>query len=284
MYSGYDNLDERGMPVKPQPYFDSMKTYYTLDISSDKEDDKKITRQLEAAGRMKEDYGKGEETSMGLVMDLETLKTLLDQQAKLSGRKPEWKKGYSGAMVKVKDMNQVAEVETEIKRMGFRTSSMEIIRKPMEREARQKQMMLGGLGAISLFVAALGITNTMIMSISERTREIGVMKSLGCFVRDIRRIFLLEAGCIGLLGGVTGTVFSYAVSFVMNMTSEGMSSSSMAGAMEADMAGLPSRLSVIPWWLSLFAVLFSIAVGVGAGYYPAGKAVKISALEAIKHD
>lgn len=221
---------------------------------------------------------------MGLVMDLEMLKTLLDQQAKLSGRKPEWKKGYSGALVKVKDMNQVAEVETEIKRMGFRTSSMEIIRKPMEREARQKQMMLGGLGAISLFVAALGITNTMIMSISERTREIGVMKSLGCFVRDIRRIFLLEAGCIGLLGGVTGTVFSYAVSFVMNMTSEGMSSSSMAGAMEADMAGLPSRLSVIPWWLSLFAVLFSIAVGVGAGYYPAGKAVKISALEAIKHD
>jgi len=284
MYSGYDNLDERGMPVKPQPYFDSMKTSYTLDISSDKEDDKKITRQLEAAGRMKEDYGKGEETSMGVVMDLEMLKTLLDQQAKLSGRKPEWKKGYSGAMVKVKDMNQVAEVETEIKRMGFRTSSMETIRKPMEREARQKQMMLGGLGAISLFVAALGITNTMIMSISERTREIGVMKSLGCFVRDIRRIFLLEAGCIGLLGGVTGTVFSYAVSFVMNMTSEGMSSSSMAGAMDADMAGIPSRLSVIPWWLSLFAVLFSIAVGVGAGYYPAGKAVKISALEAIKHD
>ena len=54
--------------------------------------------------------------------------------------------------------------------------------------------------------------------------------------------------------------------------------------MDADMAGAPSRLSVIPWWLSLFAVLFSIAVGVGAGYYPAGKAVRISALEAIKHD
>ena len=64
MYSGYDNLDESGMPVKPQPYFDSMKTAYTLDISSDKEDDKKITRQLEAAGRMKEDYGKGEELSL----------------------------------------------------------------------------------------------------------------------------------------------------------------------------------------------------------------------------
>lgn len=213
------------------------------------------------------------------------LKTLLDQQAKLNGKKPEWKKGYSGALVKVKDMNRVAEAEAEIKRMGFRTSSMETIRKPMEQEARQKQMMLGGLGAISLFVAALGITNTMIMSISERTREIGVMKSLGCFVRDIRRIFLLEAGCIGLFGGVAGTVFSYAISFIMNMTSKGMSSSSMVmGVMDTDMADTPSGLSVIPWWLSLFAVLFSIAVGVGAGYYPASKAVKISALEAIKHD
>ena len=286
MYSGYDDLDERGMPVKPQPYFDALNTSYTLDVSSDKEDDKKITRQLEAAGRMKEDYGKGEETSMGLVMDLEMLKTILDQQARLSGKKPEWKKGYSGALVKVKDMNQVAAVEAGIKRMGFRTSSMETIRKPMEQEARQKQMMLGGLGAISLFVAALGITNTMIMSISERTREIGVMKSLGCFVRDIRKIFLLEAGFIGFLGGVTGTVFSYAISFIMNMTSGGMASSSMVmgGTMDADMAGAPSRLSVIPWWLSLFAVLFSIAVGVGAGYYPASKAVRISALEAIKHD
>ena len=126
----------------------------------------------------------------------------------------------------------------------------------------------------------------MIMSISERTREIGVMKSLGCFVRDIRKIFLLEAGFIGFLGGVTGTVFSYAISFIMNMTSGGMSSSAMdmGIVMDAGMAGDPSRLSVIPWWLSLFAILFSIAVGVGAGYYPAGKAVRISALEAIKHD
>lgn len=77
---------------------------------------------------------------------------------------------------------------------------MESIRKPMEKEAQQKQMMLGGLGAISLFVAALGITNTMIMSISERTREIGIMKALGCYVTDIRIMFLSEAGAIGLIG------------------------------------------------------------------------------------
>ena len=64
--------------------------------------------------------------------------------------------------------------------------------------------MLGGLGAISLLVAAIGITNTMIMSISERTKEIGIMKALGCYVRDIRAMFLMEAGSIGLLGGAGG--------------------------------------------------------------------------------
>lgn len=166
--------------------------------------------------------------------------------------------------------------------MGFRTSSMESIRKPMEQEARQKQMMLGGLGAISLFVAALGITNTMIMSISERTREIGVMKSLGCFVKDIRRIFLLEAGCIGFLGGIAGAILSYGISALMNFASARTASDSLDFMMGA--VAEPSKLSVIPWWLAVFAVLFSVAIGVGAGYYPANKAVKISALEAIKHD
>ena len=166
--------------------------------------------------------------------------------------------------------------------MGFRTSSMESIRKPMEQEARQKQMMLGGLGAISLFVAALGITNTMIMSISERTREIGVMKSLGCFVKDIRRIFLLEAGCIGFLGGIAGGILSYGISALMNFAAARSASDSLDFMMGA--GAEPSKLSVIPWWLAVFAVLFSVAIGVGAGYYPANKAVKISALEAIKHD
>lgn len=94
---------------------------------------------------------------------------------------------------------------------------MESIRKPMERDARQKQMMFAGIGAVSLFVAALGITNTMIMSISERTREIGVMKSLGCFVRDIRKIFLMEAGCIGFAGGLAGVVLSFGISALMNL-------------------------------------------------------------------
>lgn len=278
-------VDESGMPVVPPPYFDSLKTPLTLELGSGKEDGKKVVQALKPAGRLKMDYGKGDETFVGMLMGVEMYQSLLEQQSRLSGKKWDSRKGYQGALVKVKDIHSVEQIEMEIKKLGFQTRSMESIRKPMEQEARQKQMMLGGLGAISLFVAALGITNTMIMSISERTREIGVMKSLGCFVRDVRKIFLLEAGCIGLLGGITGAVISYGISIIMNLAVAGGAVSSSAAGMVADMPpDASSKLSVIPWWLAVFAIVFSVAIGVGAGYYPANKAVGISALEAIKHD
>ena len=158
----------------------------------------------------------------------------------------------------------------------------------MEQDARQKQMMLGCLGAISLFVAALGITNTMVMSISERTREIGVMKALGCRVKDVRRLFLMEAACIGLTGGILGMGVSYGVSALMNLAAAaGLGGGFSSGMEELLFAAGPETampVSVIPWWLALAAVAFSVLIGLAAGYYPAGKAVAVPALEAIKRD
>ena len=91
-------------------------------------------------------------------------------------------------------------VEQAIHDLGFPdTYSMETVRAPIQQMMNTIQLVLGGIGAVSLVVAALGILNTMIMSIYERTREIGVMKVLGCEVRHIRAMFLMEAGIIGLL-------------------------------------------------------------------------------------
>lgn len=285
----WGNFDESGKSKVPDPYFNSLKTPLYLELESGKEDGKKLSYELVVDGRLKEDYSKGAETSMGVILRLEDLQKMLEEQQRLAGKKPERNRGFENAIVKVKSIQDVAAVEQQIKALGFRTSSMESIRRPMEQEARQKQMMLGSLGAISLFVAALGITNTMIMSISERTREIGVMKSLGCFVRDIRRIFLLEAGGIGLIGGIVGMIISYLISVLMNLAaSAGIGAGGMGdmemSMMAGDMAEGAMRISVIPWWLALSAILFSVLIGVGAGYYPADKAVRISALEAIKHD
>ena len=266
---------------KPTPYFDPMKTKLTLELEVG-DTGKKITQELVVAGRMKEDYGKGFETSQGLVLRSEDLNQLLEAYRRAAGSALK-KKEYPSALVKVSGIQQVAEVEEQIKSLGYRTSSMESIRQPMEKEARQKQMMLGGLGAISLLVASIGITNTMIMSISERTREIGVMKSLGCYVRDIRSVFLMEAGCIGLLGGAVGTVISLVASVIMNLLSAQQPFFSFSDAI-LFLFTPGGRMSVIPLWLVVFSLLFSAFIGLGSGYYPASKAVKISALEAIKHD
>ena len=142
----------------------------------------------------------------------------------------------------------------------------------MSKQARLIQLVLGGLGAISLFVAALGITNTMIMSIYERTREIGVMKVLGCRLNDIRMMFLLEAGGIGFLGGVVGILFSYFLSFILNLVTSAL------------VEGMSMKISVIPFWLVLLGMGFAIGVGLIAGFSPANRAVKISPLAAIRQE
>lgn len=288
---GYNTVDlysmyrEDGTVGEPPPaYFSAIGTPLVLEVTLG-EGGKTLSFPIAVTGRVKEDYSKGNETSQGLILDSKALLNILAQVKKASGAALDANPSYASALIKVTDIGKVAEVEKNIKKQGFRTESMESIREPMEKEARQKQLMLGGLGAISLFVAALGITNTMIMSISERTKEIGIMKSLGCYVRDIRAMFLLEAGAIGLIGGLVGCVVSLIASIGMNLISAGSQNSiaSLQDALAA-LSATGSRISVIPPWLGAFAIMFSVFIGLGSGYYPANKAVGIPAIEAIKQD
>ena len=179
-------------------------------------------------------------------------------------------------------------VEEEIKNAGYNTYSMQSVREELAKQARQIELMLGGLGAISLLVAAIGITNTMTMSVSERTKEIGIMKALGCYVKDIRLLFLMEAGSIGLIGGVLGLLFSFLVSIGINLYSFGaLGGGGITGEalLQAMFGGEGvARISVITPGLVLFALVFSLFVGVFSGYHPANKAVKVSALEAIRNE
>ena len=265
---------EEDAPV-PDPFFDPLGK--TLNLEIETSDGGKQTFPLRVVGIAKEDYSKGLETSEGILMSLSDLQRIAEKAN--PGKKSN--KNFDTILVKVEQISQVAAVEKEIREMGLVTESMESIRGPMEKEARQKQMMLGGLGAISLVVAAIGITNTMIMSISERTREIGIMKALGCFVRDIRLLFLAEAGVIGLAGGIVSCVVSLLVSLVTNLISLGNLS---LDTLRIALLGGGARVCVVPLWLLIFAVVFSILIGLGSGYYPANKAVRIPALEAIKSD
>ncbi len=271
--------DEEGNLVNvPDAYFDPTSTKITLEISLST--GATFTVDVTPVGVLKEDWNRGYETSEGIVMDLSALKSIIERAMVQEGVKKDIT--YNNAIVKAVDIDHVADVQKELDTYGFDTWSMESIREPLQEEARQKMLLLGGLGAISLFVAAIGIANTMIMSISERTREIGIMKALGCYLRDIRILFLAEAGAIGLIGGLIGIVISFAAMIVLNLVSLG-GPPTMENILLCITGGeMITRTSVIPAWLLLFSVVFSVFIGLASGFYPANKAVKISALEAIR--
>lgn len=221
--------------------------------------------------------------SSGVVMSLEDMDTL---QAKIDGKTnttSRTKTNYDQVVVHAQNIKDVPGIEAQIKMSGYQTTSFEQTRKEIEKQSRGIQLALGGIGAVSFLVAAIGIANTMIMSVSERTREIGIMKALGCYVKDIRTMFLCEAGAIGLVGGLIACLISALGSLSINLLSFG--GFSMENVGKAIMGGDDvSRISVIPWWLFVVAVLFSILVGILAGLGPANKAVKIPALDAIKNE
>ena len=146
----------------------------------------------------------------------------------------------------------------------------------MQGQYKYIQLALGGIGAVSLFVAAIGIANTMMMSIYERTKEIGIMKVLGCDMRNIQSMFLMEAGYIGLIGGVVGLGLSYGLSGVINS----LVKTADLGVDQAVSASV--GLSYIPWWLAVISIVFAVLVGMIAGFFPSLRAMKLSPLAAIR--
>ncbi len=183
---------------------------------------------------------------------------------------------YNQILVNVESMEYVMEVQNHLTDLGYEAySNAEWVESSMT-SLGYVQAVLGGIGAVSLFVAAIGITNTMMMSIYERTKEIGVMKVLGCDLRNIRTLFLMEAGFIGFIGGVIGLMLSYIISFVINKIAGGANQ----GMMNVGSGGI----SYIPFWLVGLSLIFAIMVGMAAGFFPAKRAMKLSPLAAIRNE
>ncbi len=180
---------------------------------------------------------------------------------------------YNQLTVSVDEMEHVTDIQTQITEMGYEASSNAEWIESEQKTMGYVQAVLGGIGAVSLFVAAIGITNTMMMSIYERTKEIGVMKVLGCDLRNIRSLFLLEAGFIGFIGGVIGLALSYTLSAVINKLASGAN-----GMMMPESASI----SYIPIWLALLSLAFAVMVGMVAGFFPALRAMRLSPLAAIR--
>ena len=179
---------------------------------------------------------------------------------------------YSDIKVNVIDMEHVSDVQSMIREMGYYAdANAEWIEQEMQ-SMNIIQAVLGGIGAVALLVAAIGITNTMMMSIYERTKEIGIMKVIGCRIRDIQALFLFEAGYIGFIGGLLGVGLSYGLSVIINKL---LANSDLMG-----MGG--GNLSRIPPWLSLLSILFAVFIAMVSGFFPSIRAMKLSPLAAIR--
>ena len=274
------------------PFLDPMKDPLRLVLPMEKT---KLEYEVEVVGVMVGDPTKNWATMNGLFISIGDMNRIRADYEKLAGktksnsngRNASVYTGYNNVIVKAVHIDMVTKVEAAIHELGFtETYSRESERQQMQKSAARVQMILGGLGAISLFVAAISITNTMIMSVYERTREIGVMKVLGCLVGNIRTIFLMEAGLIGFMGGVFGVAISYLLSFLLNTFGNAMGGDGILGGLIGGMffGGSGARISIIPPWLVLLGMTFATLIGLASGFYPANRAVKIGALEAIKQE
>ena len=184
--------------------------------------------------------------------------------------------GYELAVVRVSDPVQLAEVRQKINDLGFGSFSIVDELDEIRTVFLIIDSVLGLLGGISLLVASFGIANTMIMSILERTREIGIMKAIGAEDREIKLIFFVEAAVIGVVGGVVGVLVAWGISALANRLAYRFVLKPQ-GASFIDFFDLPL-------YLTAGAILFALLVSIAAALYPASRAARIDPVRALRHD
>jgi putative ABC transport system permease protein len=190
------------------------------------------------------------------------------------------KEGYSQVVVKVQDVEKVLDISDQITQMGFQAFTPQSFVQGINNFYVILQFIFGGVGAIALLVAAIGIANTMAMSILERTREIGLMKAVGATNRDVLAIFLGEAAGIGFIGGLGGVIIGWLAGQGINVIAL-VYLANQAG----QQGGAPPSIAVYtPFWLPLFALIFSTIIGMISGLYPALRAATMIPVLALKYE
>ena len=195
---------------------------------------------------------------------------------------------YSGLYILTDSAGDVTTVQKEIEtyygtqvrvmNAGSMVSSVESI-------TSQMTVFLGSIGAVSLFVAAVGITNTMFVSVMERTREIGIMKALGFKGKQIMGMFLSEAILSGVVGGVGGTMVGYVLSFMIGGSLSSFSGFGIGGGPPGQSSSSSTTFTpVFTPELLAFSLLFPIGIAVLAGLYPAWRASRMNAVVALKYE
>ncbi len=185
-------------------------------------------------------------------------------------------RGYDELVIRAATLNDAAQLVDWLGGLGYEVESLKTMLDLANRGTIILQTMLGSVGGLALLVASIGIANTMIMAVYERTKEIGILKAVGAAPGQIRTLFVVEASAIGLLGGVVGTILGWLLGQGLNWL--------ILAILEWQEVPVTGTFFTVSWWLIGGALVFATLVGLLAGLYPAARAARLAPLDALRYD
>jgi len=185
------------------------------------------------------------------------------------------KPAYASLSVRVKSPSLVDATEKKIKDLGFSAFSLLDASKSLRIFFSVFDLLLGIFGSLALAVATLGIVNTLVMAILERRREIGVLKALGAADGDVKQLFFVEAGVMGLTGGMLGVLLGWMIGQALTLATN-------IYLKRQELPGV--QISSVPLWLIAGAIGFAVLVSLIAGLYPASRAAKLNPVDALRYE
>jgi ABC-type lipoprotein release transport system permease subunit len=186
------------------------------------------------------------------------------------------RRGYDEIFIRTGSLGDAAALVEWLRGQGYEVESLEMILDMANRGIIILKTMLGSVGGLALLVASIGIANTMIMAVYERTKEIGILKAVGASPRQIRRLFVIESSLIGLLGGVVGTILGWLLGKGLNWL--------ILQILAWQDVPMEGTFFIVSWWLVAGALAFATLVGLLAGLYPAARAARLAPLEALRYE